>query len=217
MSTAWKFVSETEPTNDMLIFMKGAVERILDRCTHIGLNPENQIPLTDENRAHIIARMDKLAGEGLRVLALSAKLAPVGQEAEIKALPRDELETDFKFIGLVGIYDPPRPASRSAVLECHKAGITPRMLTGDHPATAAAISRAVGIIDANSPASAVMTGQQFDALSEAEIDALPELPLVVARCAPETKVRMVEAIHRRRRYGMQCTTIMTGDGGAPAL
>lgn len=93
------------------------------------------------------------------------------------------------------------------------------MLTGDHPATAAAISKAVGIIDDNSPASAVMTGQQFDALSEAEIDALPELPLVVARCAPETKVRMVEAIHRRKRYGMQCTTIMTGDGvnDCPAL
>jgi Na+-exporting ATPase len=214
MSTAWKYVSEQETTDDMLIFMKGAVERILDRCTHIGLNPDNQIELTEKNRTHIISRMDKLAAEGLRVLALSAKLAPIGQEAEIKAMPRDELEKGFMFVGLVGIYDPPRPASRSAVLECHKAGITPRMLTGDHPATAAAISRSVGIIDANSPASAVMTGQQFDALTEEQIDALPELPLVVARCAPETKVRMVEAIHRRRRYGMQCTTIMTGDGGA---
>lgn len=103
MSTAWKYESEQEKTDDMLIFMKGAVERILDRCTHIGVNPANQVELTEKNRAHIISRMDKLAAEGLRVLALSAKLVPVSQEAEVKEMKRDDLEKDFKFIGLVGI------------------------------------------------------------------------------------------------------------------
>jgi len=89
------------------------------------------------------------------------------------------------------------------------------MLTGDHPATATAIALQIGILpDKNYPRSAVMTGQQFDALSNAEVDALPDLPLVVARCAPETKVRMVDALHRRHQ-----TTAMTGDGvnDSPAL
>ncbi|CDZ97841.1 calcium-transporting atpase 3 [Phaffia rhodozyma] len=221
MSTAWKFeaLNAEESTQDMFIFMKGAVERVLDRCAFIGLSPENQVKLTDENRQQIIHRMDKLAAEGLRVLALSGKLVPIAREAEIKAMPRDELETGVCFLGLAGIYDPPRPQSKGAVLDAIKAGITPRMLTGDHPATATAISKAVGILNETSPQNCVMTGQQFDALTEDQIDALPELPLVVARCAPDTKVRMVEAIHRRSKFGMQCTTIMTGDGvnDCPAL
>jgi potassium/sodium efflux P-type ATPase len=89
------------------------------------------------------------------------------------------------------------------------------MLTGDHPATATAIALQIGILpDKSFAKSAVMTGQQFDALTNAEIDALPDLPLVVARCAPETKVRMVDALHRRAQ-----TTAMTGDGvnDSPAL
>jgi magnesium-transporting ATPase (P-type) len=105
------------------------------------------------------------------------------------------------------------------------------MLTGDHQATAFAIAKTVGIISNDHPPGAIMvrissppphvftnpsfqTGQQFDAMSNNEIDAMPSLPLVIARCAPETKVRMVEALHRRKR-----ATIMTGDGvnDSPAL
>jgi Na+-exporting ATPase len=71
------------------------------------------------------------------------------------------------------------------------------MLTGDHPATATAIALSIGIIDKSYSKMSVMTGQQFDALSDEQVDAMEELPLVVARCAPETKVRMVDAIHRR--------------------
>lgn len=88
------------------------------------------------------------------------------------------------------------------------------MLTGDHLATATAIAQQVGIIGKDFGHSTVMTGPQFDALSEEEIDALPQLPRVLARCAPETKVRMVEALHRRKRM-----CVMTGDGvnDAPSL
>lgn len=88
------------------------------------------------------------------------------------------------------------------------------MLTGDHLGTATAIAQLVGIIGYDYPKEAVMTGPQFDALSEAEIDALVQLPRVVARCAPETKVRMVEALHRRKKL-----CVMTGDGvnDAPSL
>lgn len=115
--------------------------------------------------------------------------------------------------------DPPRPQSRGAVLQAREAGVTVRMVTGDHPATAAAIAKTVAIIDNTSSKSAVTTGQAFDALSEDEIDALPDLPLVIARCAPETKVRLIEALHRRKIYGMTRFCVMTGDGvnDAPAL
>lgn len=88
------------------------------------------------------------------------------------------------------------------------------MLTGDHLKTATAIAQLVGIIGYDYPKEAVMTGPQFDALSEDEIDNLSQLPRVVARCAPETKVRMVEALHRRKKL-----CVMTGDGvnDAPSL
>ncbi|KAL7412608.1 hypothetical protein BDY24DRAFT_392075 [Mrakia frigida] len=220
MSTVWKYVdSQATEKADLLVFMKGAVERILDRCTFIGLSPDVQVKIDDEKREEIIARMDTLAAEGLRVLGLGARVMPREREDEIKEMKRDDLEKEFCFLGLVGIYDPPRPQSRGAVLESQQAGLTVRMLTGDHPATAAAISLSVGILDAQAPAGAVMTGMQFDALTEDEIDALPSLPLVVARCAPETKVRMVEAIHRRNIQGMRCSSVMTGDGvnDCPAL
>lgn len=127
--------------------------------------------------------------------------------------------------------DPPRPESAGAVADAHRAGIVPRMLTGDHvslhvrayripsdsflqAATATSIAKSVGILTDNHGPSAVMTGQQFDAMSIGEIDALPELPVVVARCSPETKVRMVEALFRRGRK-----MVMTGDGvnDSPAL
>ncbi|KAL7410384.1 hypothetical protein BDY24DRAFT_400352 [Mrakia frigida] len=219
MSTVWKYESATEKRADMIVLMKGAVERILDRCAFIGLSPDTQVKLDEEGRQNIIARMDLLAGEGLRVLALASRVESREREAEIREMKRDDLEKNFCFLGLVGIYDPPRPQSRAAVLASKQAGLAVRMLTGDHPATAEAISLSVGILDAQAPKGAVMTGMQFDALSEEEIDALPALPLVVARCAPETKVRMVEAIHRRNINGMKCSSVMTGDGvnDCPAL
>lgn len=80
-------------------------------------------------------------------------------------------------------------------------------VTGDHPETAHAIALQVGIIDSTSPASAIMTASQFDALSDDEIDALPSLPLVIARCSPQTKVRLINAGARRGRF-----LAMTGDG-----
>ena len=219
MSTVWQHVGDngTPAKSECIAFLKGAVERVLDRCEYIGLG-EDKIPLTESEKANIITRMDALAAEGLRVLCLSGKLIHSRAE-DIKVLPRDELETSMSFLGLAGIYDPPRPQSRGAVLEAQQAGITTRMLTGDHPATASAIARSVAILDDSHGPGAVMTGQQFDSLTEDEIDALPELPVVIARCAPETKVRMVEALHRRKVFGMTRFAVMTGDGvnDSPAL
>jgi Na+-exporting ATPase len=219
MSTVWQHVNDdgSNSGSGCIAFLKGAVERVLDRCEFIGLG-DDKIPLTESEKANIISRMDALAAEGLRVLCLSGKRIQSRAE-QLKVMPRDELESGMSFLGLAGIYDPPRPQSRGAVLEAQQAGITTRMLTGDHPATASAIARSVAILDDSHGTGAVMTGQQFDSLTEDEIDALPELPVVIARCAPETKVRMVEALHRRKVFGMTRFAVMTGDGvnDSPAL
>ncbi|ODN73715.1 potassium/sodium efflux P-type ATPase, fungal-type, variant [Cryptococcus amylolentus CBS 6039] len=192
-------------------FLKGAVERVFERCTKVGDKGEE---LTQDKKDDVLKKVDALAAQGLRVLALCGKTYPSKMADEIKHTPRDEFERDFTFLGLAGIYDPPRKESPGAVADCYRAGITPRMLTGDHPATATAIALNIGILEKSYGKESVMTGQQFDALSDEEVDALPELPLVVARCAPETKVRMVDAIHRRGQK-----TVMTGDGvnDSPAL
>ena len=120
---------------------------------------------------------------------------------------RADVEKDINLLGLVGLYDPPRAESAGAVAECHVAGINVHMLTGDHPATARAIAQQVGIIPKDihkfAPdvvSSMVMTAQTFDRMSDEEIDNMPVLPLVIARCAPNTKVRMIEALHRRKAF-----------------
>ncbi|KAG8804906.1 hypothetical protein FRC17_005834, partial [Serendipita sp. 399] len=217
MSTVWQFVPENvhgDPEGyDLIVYIKGAVERILDRCTHVGIG-ENRIPLTDEGKEQIIQRMDSIAAEGLRVLCLAGKYLPHEMKDTIKTVSRDELESGCSFLGLAGIYDPPRPESHDAVMEALRAGIVVRMLTGDHSATATSIARTVGILNDRHGPTAVMTGKQFDNLTEAEIDAIPELPVVLSRCSPETKTRMVDALHRRGQK-----TVMTGDGvnDSPAL
>jgi len=201
--------SDDEEGAHVVCFLKGAVERVMERCTTIG-----DEEFTKQRQDEIITKMDALAAQGLRVLALCGKRAPISEASALKALPRDEFENGFSFLGLAGIFDPPRKESAGAVADCLRAGITPRMLTGDHPATATAIALSIGILEKSYGKESVMTGQQFDALSDDQVDQLPELPLVVARCAPETKVRMVDAIHRRGQ-----STVMTGDGvnDAPSL
>ena len=211
MSIAYKFNPDrgSDEKPHVVCFLKGAVERVMDRCVSVVGGDLDQT-----RQDEITRKMDALAEQGLRVLGLTGKFLPIEEADKIKTMSRDEFEKGFSFLGLAGIFDPPRKESAGAVADCWRAGITPRMLTGDHPATATAIALSIGIIDKSYDKASVMTGQQFDALSNAEVDALPHLPLVVARCAPETKVRMVDAIHRRGQH-----TVMTGDGvnDSPAL
>ncbi|KAI9375958.1 hypothetical protein BJX61DRAFT_24135 [Aspergillus egyptiacus] len=189
-------------------FSKGAVERILERCSEITWEPNSApIPLTDEHREQVMSNMEALTRMGLRVLAMAKRDAVPDTE------DRAEVEKDLCFLGLVGIYDPPRPESATAVELCHRAGIEVHMLTGDHPGTAEKIAQQVGILPdlqhvaADVARAMIFTGNQFDNLSEEEIDALPVLPRVIARCAPQTKVNMINALHRRGRF-----VAMTGDG-----
>ncbi|KAG4430889.1 hypothetical protein IFR05_013634 [Cadophora sp. M221] len=221
-------VYKTPENNQWVVYTKGAVERVLDLCTSIGTGDNNE-PMTDAMKETCLTQMDHFARQGQRVLAVASKVWPGefmiekrdGKHGSNVDELRPAVETDLTLVGLVGIYDPPRDETKDSVRECSEAGIKVHMLTGDHPATAEAIAKEIGIIPRNVNVlpkdvadSIVFKATDFDKLSNDEIDALPELPLVIARCAPDTKTRMIEALRRRGRY-----MAMTGDGvnDAPSL
>ncbi|KAJ7148450.1 hypothetical protein C8R43DRAFT_925709 [Mycena crocata] len=197
-----------------ICYIKGAVERLLEASKSYVPAPTSApdviAPLTDELRQSLLAKAEAFASQGLRVIGLAQRTLPV----DVAGMTREAVEKDLTFLGLAGIFDPPRPETLSAVRACKEAGIVVHMLTGDHLTTAKAIAESVEIITKDAPASAVMTATQFDRMTDDEIDALDELPLVIARCAPQTKVRMIKAGKRRGRH-----MAMTGDGvnDSPAL
>lgn len=231
-------IYKKEGEQDAFVFTKGAVERVVDLCTTMGIG-EHQQTMTPQLKEKILEQMGFLAEQGLRVLAIAQRPAPSGYQPG-QGIPREQVERDLTLLGLAGLYDPPRLETKDAVRrksasgvqclmgnfsdnlqECTMAGIRVHMLTGDHPSTASAIAKEVGIIPKNlgslsaeEAASLVKTAAEFDGMTDEEIDAMPSLPLVIARCAPETKTRMIAALHRRNRY---CA--MTGDGvnDAPSL
>lgn len=199
------------------VFTKGAVERVIRRCAYWTGNPEEKTDtqdlqkMTEKDIEQIEANMDALSSQGLRVLAFASREFDPKTE-DLK--DREAIESDLVFHGLVGIYDPPRLETARSVKLCHKAGINVHMVTGDHPSTAKAIAQEVGILPHNLyhysedvVQAMCMTANEFDNLTDEQIDNLPVLPLVIARCAPQTKVRMIDALHRRDKF---CA--MTGDG-----
>ncbi|KAK6380167.1 P-type ATPase [Exophiala oligosperma] len=203
-------IMEEGASKQQKVFTKGAVERVLDSCTKTRWESSDVVELTHDMKSTILDNMEALAAQGLRVLALASRPynAPNGQKASREdPPPREEVECSLVFHGLIGLYDPPRPESEGAVKRCHRAGVKVHMLTGDHPGTARAIAAQVGILprkmdnlSANAARSMVMTAKEFDHLSDGQIDDLPALPLVIARCAPNTKVRMIEALRRRSAF-----------------
>ncbi|KAK2751013.1 hypothetical protein FQN57_000088 [Myotisia sp. PD_48] len=214
MSVIFQKVTTSE--DFQMVFTKGAVERIVDSCTTIVEDTTvGPIALTDEKRSEILENMEELAKLGLRVLALAGKpYTPAPDQLGNGEIDRADIEKDLQFHGLIGLYDPPRPETAGSIKACYNAGISVHMVTGDHPGTARAIAAQVGIIPADTSNLArevadamVMTASQFDKLSDDQIDKLPTLPLVIARCAPNTKVRMIQALHRRGKFAA-----MTGDG-----
>ncbi|CAI4210270.1 unnamed protein product [Parascedosporium putredinis] len=181
-------IFEDTQADQQWVFTKGAVERIIDSCPLVRFGDE-EIPMTEEIKASVLENLEALARLGLRVLALASRTGIRKVSAKDNELDRAEFEQDL-------------------------AGIGVHMLTGDHPETARAIAKEVGIlpsrtqeISADVAKAMVMTAREFDKLTEDEIDQLPLLPLVIARCAPSTKVRMIEALHRRKKFAA-----MTGDG-----
>ncbi|KAK9454341.1 sodium transport ATPase [Dipodascopsis uninucleata] len=193
------------PDKKYFAFIKGAIESVAATLATNDYSYEN---------THF--RVEEMTRSGLRVLSVAYRTFE--DTSKIDFSSREAVETDMRFLGLCGLYDPPRVETRGAVLKAQQAGIKVHMLTGDHPGTAKAIAYETGILSPNMAIASlphtVMIASEFDAMSEQHIDTLPELPLVVARCAPSTKVRMVEALHRRQAF-----CVMTGDGvnDSPAL
>ncbi|KAI8390836.1 uncharacterized protein BYT42DRAFT_525964 [Radiomyces spectabilis] len=190
-----------QETGETVLFTKGAAERIIPLCKTVG---------AEKGEDEIMDVVHRLAAKGLRVMALAYR--PFPDDIKIDTESREDMETELQFLGLTGIYDPPRAESCEAVRQAHQAGISVHMLTGDHEITATAIAKEINILNERTMSpelirSLVMTGTRFDALSDDEIDALERLPLVVARCSPETKVKMIQASERRGNI-----SAMTGDG-----
>jgi Ca2+-transporting ATPase len=158
--------------------------------------------------AALLAKAEQMAAEGLRVLAVARR--------DWKVVPDDlspaTVERELTLVGLVGLIDPPRKEAGAAVGECRSAGITPVMITGDHPLTARAIAARLGILEDGNDR--VMTGRELSQLSPEELDAQARDVRVYARVNPEQKIKIVQALQARGEF-----VAMTGDGvnDAPAL
>jgi P-type Ca2+ transporter type 2C len=185
-------------------YTKGAPESVL-LCCESQWTPAGALPL-DAKR--VIGQADRLAAQGLRVLALARR----DHAALPETLAPDTLEQHLQFLGLVALIDPPRAEAAAAVRDCITAGIMPVMITGDHPATARAIAQRLGIVaDAQAE---VLTGQDLATLDDAELLLRVADVQVYARVDPAQKIRIVEALQARGEI-----VAMTGDGvnDAPAL
>lgn len=191
----------------LVVYTKGAPEAVLDRCTH-EIHDAVVEPLTDARRAEILAQAAALAAAALRVLGMA--WLPDAMPPGPAGRPED-LERGLVFCGLVGIIDPPRDEARAAVATCVAAGIRPIMITGDHPETALAIARELGIAGA---LDRVVTGRDLDALTDDALVAEAGAIAVYARVTAAHKLRVVQAWQRRGEV-----VAMTGDGvnDAPAI
>ncbi|MGZ4307930.1 MAG: cation-translocating P-type ATPase [Gaiellaceae bacterium] len=193
----------------LTIHAKGAPEEVLARSTAIG-GRENHRPITEADRVEVLDVLDSYAKQGLRVLAVARRRLPDG------AVPperREDAETELCLLGLVALFDPPRPEVAEAVERCHSAGIRIVVITGDYGPTAAQIARRVGIARNGAH---VVTGEELEAMSEEQLDALLRdgEELIFARSSPEAKLRITDALQAEGQV-----VAMTGDGvnDAPAL
>ena len=181
--------------------VKGAPERVVAMCDR-QLGPGGEEPLDAQAW---LARVDALAAQGQRVLAVATKAVP----ADARALTFADVERGAVLLGLVGLIDPPREEAVAAVRDCRAAGIRVKMITGDHAATARAIAGQLGLEVAS-----VAEGRDLDRLDGAALRRVARDTDVFARTSPEHKLRLVEALQAEG-----AVVAMTGDGvnDAPAL
>ena len=188
-----------------VLYCKGAPETVLPLCPHMLVDGEVQ-PLGALATNRITQAQESMAQLGLRVLAFAYR--NLGSIHD-----RDRLEEDLVFVGLVGLEDPPRPEVPEALRKCREAGIKVIMVTGDHPRTALAIAREIGLLQSSSPT--IITGEQLRRRSVAELQlALDEPEIIFARVVADQKLRIVEELKKKRHV-----VAVTGDGvnDVPAL
>jgi Ca2+-transporting ATPase len=185
--------------NGQVAYAKGAPETILDSCSR-QWTEQGEVALGDADREAILETVQQMAGEALRVLAVATKADTQLEDAE----------RDMTFLGLVGMIDPPRPEAKAAIERCEQAGIRVVMITGDHPLTAQAVARELGLLTAGR----AVTGAELEDMSDEELEGDVETIEVYSRVSPAHKLRVVTALQRRGHIAA-----MTGDGvnDAPAL
>ena len=200
-----KCMTTFHKTQDGIIaYSKGSPEALVAKCPQTLTATGEQA--TDQEALLQVAQ--SMAADGLRVLAFACR--------HWDALPDDDqadnLEKDLLFLGFVGLIDPPRHEAKEAVSLCKSAGITPVMITGDHPATARAIAHQLGILDDSD--GIVLTGNDLSQLNQQEFDAEVDRVRVYARVDPMQKIKIVQALQNKGEV-----VAMTGDGvnDAPAL
>lgn len=187
-----------------MAYTKGSPEAVIAKCTRLS-SSDGEIP---SDRAALLKIAESMAQDGLRVLAFACR--------EWQSLPDEQhpehIEKDLVFLGLVGLIDPPRSEAKQAVSLCRSAGITPVMITGDHPATARAIALELGILKDSD--GIVMVGHQLSKLDQPTFESQVEHVRVYARVDPAQKIRIVRALQDKGEV-----VAMTGDGvnDAPAL
>jgi Ca2+-transporting ATPase len=187
-------------------FVKGAPDVLIARSGYYWLPDGSSRPITDEHRPLALAENERMAKAGERVMVIARRdFDPKTFDPKGKLI---DLVNDLTLMAMIGIVDPPRAEAKDAIAKCHSAGIQVRMITGDHAVTAAAIGHELGI------EGKALTGAQFAAMPDDELmKQLPEIG-VVARVAPEDKIRLVDLLQRQQNI-----VAMTGDGvnDAPAL
>ena len=184
----------------LLVVTKGGPEAVLARCTARG----GDRPLDESSRAALAEQADRMAGQGLRVIAVATR-RPAAVPGSV-----EEAESGLTFAGLVGLADPPRPEVAEAMRRSARAGIRVLMVTGDHPACARAIADQIGL----DTAGGLLTGRDLDTLDDDALSGAVARTSLFARVTPEHKIRLVEALQARGEV-----VAVTGDGinDAPAL
>lgn len=194
-----------EDGESRVIYVKGSVEAILQRCQQMLEAGGDLVPINPDT---IHQQVDTMAHQGLRVLAFAKKSASTTQDG----LDHVDIERDLIFLGLQGMIDPPRKEAIAAVAACQNAGIQVKMITGDHAVTARAIAKQMGFNHHREVLA--FTGSQIAQMDQSQLATAIEDGTVFARVAPEQKLRIVEALQSKGEI-----VAMTGDGvnDAPAL
>jgi len=188
-----------------MLFMKGAPEMVLPRCEQIE-TPSGVAPFTVGHQAQIMAALEAMTQKGLRVLAFACRRLS-------DHTTREAYESQLTLLGLVGLEDPPRPEVTVAIQRCREAGIKVIMVTGDHPHTALAIAKEIGLVQSINPV--VITGEQLRKFSNIQLQLALDAPeILFARVTADQKMRIVAALKRKKEI-----VAVTGDGvnDAPAL
>jgi len=188
-------------------FVNGAPGALLHKCTHIYTSTGVQV-LSEKDREVILTQTSVMANQALRVLGSAYHDL---NNASPAALTIDVVERDLVFVGLTGMHDPPRLEAKEAIARCHAAGIRVVMITGDHPQTAKAIAREIGLASSEDM---VVAGVELDKMSDAELRKRVPKIAVYARVTAEHKLRIIRALKAN-----QAVVAMTGDGvnDAPAI